>query len=217
MKPSEAYRQFDQIIEASLEAFDYASEHFCELMARPVVKKLYGPPAHGMGPIFPSRYFVKERDRKLTLSTKRTRYRMYAFGEDMEFLYSRIYDLKSTLQFDHTLLGFRLGNIQYARYFYRDKNEFYSDRIYSVMYKNALPVYCAIASRDRLYIEYQNHVKIEGKQMVLRTTYDYYPTRTVSEKGISISKAAPLGAPNSPVLVSNGVYEPVNADFYSSI
>ena len=207
---TQLFQEFDAIIKASQDAFHYAEEHFEELMAREVAHVLYGPSVYGTGIAMPSRHIISDKARILRINNRRKNYTEYYFNKNWDLLYSRSY-LEKTL--DCTMLHFWIGNTNYARYFYKDTNDFYTDTTFVVKYVNKKPMYCALADRSRLLIEYLTEIVEPEKRMVQYTCYDYYPYRVSKEPRTEQTRTIALGDPNTPLTVCTGFYEPVNMDF----
>ncbi len=207
----EMYSFFEKLIKDSQIAFEYADEHFDQLMARPVAKVIYGPAVYGPGIAIPSRVFVPDKARELSEKNRRKQYRLYALDERGDILYSRAIRKNETI--DCTYLHFWLGDTNYARAFYRDQKIFYNNIVFGTHYDNGNPVYFSMVDPDRVYVEcFSPRCTDSGDEKIHCRWFDYYPSRQVSECGIILNKEAPFGAPNSPVSVGVAIFDPVNSD-----
>ncbi len=202
------YNFFNKIMIDSKAAYQYAEEHFDELMARPIDKVLYGPPAYGPGAAIPSRHFVSDESRKLKASTRRKQYKMYALGRNGDILYSKSIRKNGTV--DCTYIHFWMGNTNYARGFLGDRNAFYTNIIFSSQYVANRAVYFAMVDPERIYVEcFNDSWDANGLPKILCRWYDYYPNRTESEEGTILSKDEPFGSPKSPVKMGTVMFEPL--------
>ena len=201
------YEAFQKIAEDSQMAYEYAETHYEELMRRNVSHILYGPPSYGPGAGFPSRRLTKDHERILKPKTRRKVFKAYYFDSNWDLLYIQDFGEKGL---SCTLLHFWIGNTNYARYFLRDTNDFYSTIVFSTHYDGAKPIYCAFADPCRIYAEYFHH---KNEELIEYSWYDYYPNRKLSEKGTPLTKEAPFGAEDSPVSCGSGFFEPQKSDF----
>lgn len=191
------YDEFDIIMKESQEASEYSDFYFDQLINRPVAHILYGPPAYGPGAAQPSQRLVGARERVLQNKTRRKKYKAYYFDDAGDLLYSRDY---GTNGLDNTLLHFWIGNTNFAKYYLKDTNEFYSDIIFSTMFRGIEPVRFAFVRSTRVYVEYYENVdNLDSSTRRICQWYDYYPHRLFSETGTPILKDVLYGSPNSPV------------------
>lgn len=202
------YDFFNKIMRDSKAAYQYAEEHFDELMARPIAKVLYGPPAYGPGAAIPSRHFVSDAARNLKTSTRRKQYKLYAIGSKGDILYSKSIRKNGTV--DCTYIHFWMGNTNYARGFLGDENKFYTNIVFSSQYVADRAICFAMADPERIYVEYfSDRLDANGVPKTLCRWYDYYPNRIVSEEGMILSKDEPFGSPKSPVKMGSTMFEPL--------
>ena len=200
------YNDFEALIKESQRQFEYASDHFSELMNRPIAHIRYGPPVYGPGFAWPSCTLTSDCQRVLKQKTRRKEYKAYYFNSEWDLLFSR--DFSDGI-LSCTLLHFWSGDTKYARYFLRDTNDFYSSTVFSVKYNNRQPIRCAFASSSRLYVEYfKEKLDEEGNKRTECNWFNYYPNRKISEHGIPLSRSAPFGACNSPVMFGSFSFEP---------
>ena len=206
------YDEFHAIIEESQYAFEYAETHFEELMARPVAYVLYGPYVeYGPGAAFPSQRLTSASERVLKEKTRREKYTAYFFDSKGDVLYSKKY---SHLGVTCTVLHFWIGDTKYSRYFFRERNAFYIDETFSVKYDNSKIVRCGFACPYRVYVEYLGEYNANGTILTECNWYDYRPERKVGCFGMPISKSAPFGAPDSPVMMGKEYFKPINSEIF---
>lgn len=204
---SVSYSELDKIISDAILAFDYAQLNLDKLKQRQVFCTLYGAHSLGIGAASPSK-LTSIRERKLSKSTRRRVYTVYELDAKNQVICNRIVD-NGKIHCSH--YHFELDGIRYARSFFGESDEFYTDVVHCMKFCGTAPLFYAEASPSMLYIEYYER-KPEGGVFV--TCYSYFPKRKLSEKGIPISREAPFGAPDSPVTVT--CYEDVlpNLDFH---
>ena len=206
------YQDFESIIDNSRIAFKYAEEHFDELMSRQVSHILYGPEVQGPGAGQPSQRLVVCKDRVLKDKTKRDRFRAYYFDSNWDLLYSRCFRQKDKIE--STVLHFWLGDTNYARWFFQDRNAFYKSGVYSTQYLNGRPSRFAIAHEHRVYVEYLKDIlSDDGELFTSCNWFDYYPTREIAIDGTVLSKEAPFGISNSPVKKGQDTFKSIDYDF----
>ena len=206
------FQDFQDIIDNSRRAFKYGEEHFDELMSRPVSHILYGPEVQGPGAGQPSQRLVPCKDRVLKDKTRRERFRAYYFDSNWDLLYSRCFRQKEKIE--STVLHFWLGDTNYARWFFQDRNAFYKAEVYSSQYQNGKPTRFDIAHDHRVYVEYFKEIPSDGGDLLTSCNwFDYYPTREVATDGTLLSKDAPFGASNSPVKIGQDIFKAIDTDF----
>lgn len=206
------YQDFDNIIQDSRQAFEYAKQQFNELMARPVAHILYGPATYGPGIGQPSQRITPYKDRIVNATPRRKKFKAYYFDCNWDLLYSRSFSSKTKI--DYTIVHFWIGDTNYARWFFEDRNAFYKSEVFSTKYLDGRPVRFAMAHEHRVYVEYlQDTCKDNGELLTLCNWFDYAPTRTVAVDGTILATDAPFGTETSPVKTGREVFMSIDMDF----
>ena len=201
-----SYSVLDQILHGALEAFQYAQNQYDELSKREIFYTLYGPEAYGIGAASPS-HLVSTRERKLSPKTKRKAYTVYELDINYKLLCNRIVDAGAI---DCSYYHFELNDVRYAVSFLGLNNQIYTNVIHCLKLENGRPLFYAEASPSMLYVEFYEPQLRNGTLKNMVTSCWYYPNRSVSERGIPLSRTAPIGEINSPVTVE--FYEMVLPD-----
>lgn len=185
----------DKLHAAVLRASEYAEKNLIKLKDRQVFYTLYGADSYGMGAASPS-HLIKDKERTLSPILRRKAHTRYDLDQSFRLLRNSM--IRKDGSIDCVYYHFELDGIRFARAF-RANDGFYYTGIHCLKLKERTPDFYAIVSPTSVYVEYYESPQNSYDVSVPVTSYLYYPTRQITEKGLPICRDAPFGTPTSPV------------------
>lgn len=213
--------ELHQLLEDGRTAWQYALDHYAQLVARAHSYTLYGPHAYWLGASIPCNRVTPKRARKLMTKTRRKDYVIYHLDEHYKVIrttivldYNRVdiiyhhFELDGVVYACSTRGTMKDGEVQSPSYQNNKKN--LGDDIHVLRFADDKPVCYGILRSNFLFVQYYEYV--DSQRMVV-TTYRHSPLATRSMYGYPIDPDAPIGADNSSVHLRVYDETPEDTDF----
>lgn len=185
----------DKLHADALKAGEYIERNLAQLKNRQVFYTLYGANSYSMGASSPS-HLIKDKERTLSPILRRKAHTRYDLDQSFQLLRATMVEKDGRIDCVYHL--FELDGIRFARAFSSDGG-YYNAVVHCLKLKDGKPDYYAIVSPSSVYVEYYESAQSSRDGSVPVTSYFYYPTRWITEDGLSICRDAPFGTPTSPV------------------
>lgn len=214
--------ELKQLLKDNCKAWQYALDHYEEVVSRTHSYTLYGPHAHWLGASIPCNTVTPKRARKLMAKTRRKDYVIYHLDEHYKVMrtiivleYTRVDVIYHHFELDGVVYAFStpgsLKDGEVQPFSSRFGKRFYVDgETHFLRFEDEKPVSYGIVNPGLVFVQFYEYV--DSQRMVV-TTYRYWPFARRNEYGDPIDPDAPIGADNSPVRFK--VYEvtPEDTDF----
>ncbi len=211
-----------QLLRDGRKAWQYAMDHYEELVTRMHSYTLYGPHAHWLGASIPCNRITPKRARKLLPQTRRKDYVIYHLDEHYKVIrtiivleYTRVDVIYHHFELDGVVYACATrgtlvdGEIQSSLY-NKNGRQVLDDAIHFLRFSDEKPVSYGILSSNFLFTQFYEYV---DSQRMIVTTYRHSTLATRSIYGYPIDPDASIGADNSSIQLK--VYEdtPEETDF----
>lgn len=187
------YCELDWLILEGKLALEYAWEHYDELVARECAYRLYGPYCYRTGAGSPGS-LTSKRERELKKQTRRKNYLIYELDSNYKLL--RVISVRDYKKVELIHHCFECDGTQYGVSFREERKESFGFEVDVVRYRDELPAYYGIASRERILAHFYEYSSNERVNVLC---YDYCRSRQSTAYGYPVDWDSPIGGLSSPV------------------
>ena len=189
------YRELDWLVLEGKLAWEYAWEHYDELVARECVHRLYGPYCYWMGAGMPG-HLTSKRARELKKQTRRKDYRIYELDSNYKLI--RVISVRDYTKIELIYHCFECDGTQYGVPFRGESKELFKFHAHVIRYRDGLPVYHGMVEHEHIFADFYEYISDEKVKLI---EYHYGRHLMTTEYGYPVDWDSPFCGLTSPVQI----------------